>query len=76
MSVDSSTRGDLWGLFGLAGATGGVLGTNEQLSEPGRRAQSSVDAFGSSEADWTSGFLWLFCSILICNKVIDRDGTA
>lgn len=36
MSVDPSTRGVLWGLFGLAGATGGVLDAEEQLSKPVR----------------------------------------
>lgn len=67
MSVDPSIRGVLWGLLGLVRATAGVLGEAEQLSETGTRVESFVDAFSSPEDDWTSGFLWLCCSITVCN---------
>lgn len=65
MSVDPSIRGVLWGLLGLVRATAGVLGEAEQLSETGTRVESFVDAFSSPEDDWTSGFLWLCCSITV-----------
>lgn len=76
MSVDPSIRGVLWGLLGLVRATAGVLGEAEQLSETGTRVESFVDAFSSPEDDWTSGFLWLCCSITVCNTQMRCLGLA